>query len=363
MRKTLYDFCLETNQHNVLLEWDAKRNHPLTPQTVSYGSTQKVWWQCKKGHYWQAAAYTRTGKRTGCPYCVGKKPWLGETDFATVYPYLAAQWHPTQNNGLSSSEVLPSSHRMVWWVCEHGHEWQATVKSRTEGAGCPICANRVVGENNSLAVTHPELVAEWHPQKNGKLTPEQVVHGTTRKVWWMCEHGHDWQASIASRTGGSGCPYCAGRAVIPGENDFASAYPELAAEWHPTKNAPLRPSEVTPYSNRKAWWCCNLGHAYYAAINARTTHRSGCPYCANRKVLVGFNDLATTEPQVAAEWHPTRNGMLTPEMVTAGSHKKVFWECTEGHVWKAVIYSRTASQKCGCPICVAFFRKRRVSKR
>ncbi len=343
----------------MLAEWDADRNPSLTPKTVSYGSNQKVWWQCKKGHYWQAAVYTRTDSRTSCPYCAGKKPWPGETDLATLYPHLAAQWHPTKNEQLCPTDVLAGSHKMVWWVCEHGHEWQAIVKSRTEGNGCPVCANKVIGENNNLAVTHPELAAQWHSTKNGKLTPDQVVHGTTRKVWWRCEHGHEWQASVSSRTGGSGCPFCTGRAVMQGENDFATAYPELAVEWHPTKNAPLLPSEVTPYSNRKVWWCCELGHEYYAAISARAMNNSGCPYCANRMVLPGFNDLATTEPLIAAQWHPTLNGTLTPEMVTAGSRKKVWWECSEGHIWKAVVYSRTTSRKSGCPVCAGVVRKNR----
>lgn len=80
-------------------------------------------------------------------------------------------------------------------------------------------------------------------------------------------------------------------------------------------------------------------------------HGSGCPYCAGRKALRGFNDLATVDPKTAAQWHPTLNGSLTPEMVTAGSRKKVWWQCSEGYVWKAAVYSRTGSRKSGCPVC------------
>ena len=78
---------------------------------------------------------------------------------------------------------------------------------------------------------------------------------------------------------------------------------------------------------------------------------SGCPYCGGRRVLAGFNDLATQAPEVAAQWHPTLNGNLTPSMVTAGSHRKAWWLCPLGHVWKAAVYSRTGKQKCGCPVC------------
>ena len=89
---------------------------------------------------------------------------------------------------------------------------------------------------------------------------------------------------------------------------------------------------------------------------------SGCPYCAGRKVLPGFNDLATLEPEVARQWHPALNGTLTPQMVTTGSRRKVWWECDQGHVWKAAIYSRTGPKKCGCPVCAVKISKSRLAR-
>ena len=124
--------------------------------------------------------------------------------------------------------------------------------------------------------------------------------------------------------------------VISGENDLATVFPQLAAQWDAEKNGSLTPGAVSPNSNRRVWWKCEKGHAYCAVIAHRAQSGSGCPYCTNRKVLAGFNDLATLEPAVAKEWHPTLNGALTPEMVTAG---------------KAAIYPRTGKQRCGCPVC------------
>ena len=84
----------------------------------------------------------------------------------------------------------------------------------------------------------------------------------------------------------------------------------------------------------------------------RTRGTNGCPYCGNKKVLAGFNDLASIEPEIAAEWHPELNGALTPEMVTAGSNRKVWWLCPEGHVWRTAISNRTnAKKRTGCPVC------------
>ena len=169
---------------------------------------------------------------------------------------------------------------------------------------------------------------------------------------------------MSSRAVGTGCPVCAGKTAIPGENDLASLFPAIAAQWHPTRNGGLTPEKLTPYSNKKAWWLCPLGHEYTAAVAARITDRSGCPYCAGRKVLPGFNDLATLEPKVAAQWHPTLNGALTPEQVTTGSHKKVWWECPNGHIWKDVIYSRAGpgSRKCGCPVCAGRIQPERTER-
>ena len=352
LRRTFRDYCMENGKEDLLNEWHPTKNSPLTPDSVTYGSRRKIWWSCPKGHEWQAAMYTRTGSGTGCPYCAGLKVWPGGNDLASERPDLAAQWHPTKNGKLTPDQVVTGSHKAVWWVCEKGHEWRAMVVTRTVGSTCPYCANRALspGEND-LASAHPELIRQWHPTKNGKLTPRDVMSGSRRKVWWRCEYGHEWQAAISSRAAGAGCPVCAGRSVVAGENDLASRFPEIAAQWHGEKNGILLPESISSCSNQKVWWRCELGHVYAATVSSRTMHGSCCPYCTGKKVLPGFNDLATLEPKIAAQWHPTLNGTLTPEMVTLGSHRKVWWQCPEGHVWKAVVYSRAGPQKCGCPVC------------
>ena len=121
----------------------------------------------------------------------------------------------------------------------------------------------------SLAETNPELAAQWHPTKNGDLTPKQVSRGSHMKVWWKCQKGHEWQTTIYHRTNGSGCPYCTGQKVIKGENDLQTVNPVLANEWNYEKNKGLTPEDVMPYSNKKVWWICNQGHEWQATINHR----------------------------------------------------------------------------------------------
>lgn len=304
MRTSLYDYCREHGLDELLRQWHPSKNEPLTPQTVTYGSKRRIWWRCDHGHEWQAAVYTRTGAGTGCPVCGGKRPCPGENDLASQRPDLAAQWHPTKNRGRTPADVTLGSHYAAWWVCEHGHEWRAAVKTRVSGCGCPVCANRALipGEND-LAATHPDLARQWHPTKNGVLTPHDVVAGAHRKVWWRCEKGHEWRSLVSSRAqSGAGCPVCAGKVIVPGENDLRTIYPSIAREWHAAKNGSLTPETVSPYSNRKVWWNCEKGHDYQAVVAARTQSGCGCPYCAGRKVLCGFNDLATVNPDIAAQW-------------------------------------------------------------
>lgn len=361
MRETLEKFCRAAGREELLSQWDIPANLPLMPENITHGSKRKIWWRCEKGHRWQAAVYTRTGSESGCPVCAGKLPLAGETDLASRYPNLAKEWHPSRNGGLTPEMVLPGSHRIVWWVCSEGHEWRAQIKSRVSGSGCPVCAGRrLIPGANDLASRFPQLAAQWHPTKNGALTPQSILAGSHRRVWWLCEKGHSWRAAVSARTsGGNGCPVCAGRRVLSGENDLASLHPLLAAEWDREKNGALAPEQVAASSNRRVWWRCPLGHRYQAAVASRTARSTGCPVCAGRQVLAGFNDLASREPQVAAQWHPALNGGLTPEMVTVSSHRKVWWQCPEGHVWKAAVYSRAGPRKCGCPVCAGRVSQRR----
>ncbi len=351
-RKSLYDYCIEQNLQALLTQWDTERNGNLSVHKVTSGSHKSVWWRCDKGHRWEVPIYSRTINHSGCPYCANRKLPADAPTLQREYPNIAAEWHSHLNGELTPNDVAPHTHRKVWWICEHGHIWRAQVNSRVRNRGCPYCSNRriVIGEND-LGTTHPMLASQWNYDRNVAITPQTVVAGNHAKVWWRCERGHEWQASILSRSKGSGCPVCAGKRVIAGENDLASAYPDIAAQWHPILNGKLAPTNVTPYSNRSVWWVCEMGHEYRASINHRTQMRSACPYCTGRKVLPGFNDLATKEPLLSKQWCQELNGALTPQMVTVSSHKKVWWQCSDGHVWKAIIASRTGARRHGCPIC------------
>jgi hypothetical protein len=136
-----------------------------------------------------------------------------------------------------------------------------------------------VSADYNLEVVNPDLAAEWHPQKNGDLTPQAVTPGSGRKVWWQCEQGHEWQAAVYQRSRGSGCPHCY-RASIKQGNPLVDSH--LMMEWHPTLNAGLNPRTLSAAFNRKIWWLCRDGHEWKATLRSRLKGE-GCPNCGSKQ--------------------------------------------------------------------------------
>jgi DNA-directed RNA polymerase subunit RPC12/RpoP len=173
----------------------------------------KVWWLCKKcAQSWRATVNSRV-RGNGCPYCSGKKA-SEHNCLQTNNPALANEWHPTQNGNLSPKDVTPNSGKKVWWICKKkGHEWPARISDRNKGTGCPYCSGRYATKENNLQKVNPKLAKEWHPTKNGHLTPKDVLPNSGKKAWWICKKkGHEWEAIVSNRNRrGDGCPYCSGR--------------------------------------------------------------------------------------------------------------------------------------------------------
>ena len=189
------------------------------------------------------------------------------------------------------------------------------------------------------------------PVKNCCLSPRNVRPGSRRKVWWICPRGHQWQATVTARTKGAGCPVVRGEGGDPGGERPRRSVP---GDRRPVGRREKRQTDGErgiPLQQPEGLVRCREGHSWQAAIAARTKRKTGCPYCTGRKVLAGYNDLATRFPDLARQWHQTMNGHLTPEQVSAGSRRQVWWQCGLGHVWKARVHSRAGKQRRGCPVC------------
>ena len=207
-------------------------------------------------------------------------------------------------------------------------------------------------QDRSLATNLPSLAKEWHPILNGDLTPSTVTVMSGRKVWWKCPKGDDhiWEAIIANRSKGSGCPICSNQKIAH-SNSLGTANPELAREWHPTLNGDLTPFDVLPSTKQEIWWQCptNSEHVWKARLNNRSNGK-GCPFCSNQKIIPS-NSLGEVNPQLASQWHPTLNGSLTPFDIAPSANRKVWWKCPNGddHEWQATVNQRSTGT--GCPKC------------
>lgn len=438
------------HQPELAKEWHPSKNGELTPDQISPASDVKVWWLGPCSHEWQATPSNRVRMNSGCPMCANKVIVIGFNDLASTHKELSTEWDYEKNNNLLPTMVVAGTHTQVWWLCEKGHSYKASISNRSKkhGTGCPQCdterkssynekvifyylkllfddiqenfrptflnkreldifipslslaieydgefyhkdaskdilKNELCEENGidvirirepkcpslpknaktfvrktllefelkdcveyivdyvnekfrmtlaididperdrpkvmemyltsekekSLAVMDAELAKDWHPTKNGKLTPDNITYSSNKEVWWLGQCGHEWSAKVNNRLNGNGCPVCyeeSGRKIVhrrslqKGINDLATENPGLASEWHPIKNGDLNPSDFLSGSKNKVWWKGKCDHEWESVINSRN-RGTGCPYCANQKVLKGYNDFDTTNPQVAKE--------------------------------------------------------------
>lgn len=163
-----------------------------------------------------------------------------------------------------------------------------------------------------------EWMLDWDYENNRNL-PSEVTIGSRQRVFWKCHVcGGNWETVVKERRG---CPYCNNFKALPGYNDLATLYPEISLQWDYERNGELRPCDVTAGSQKKVYWKCEKGHAWDARVRSRTLGQ-GCPYCNNRRILLGYNDLMTLNPELAKEWCYEKNGDLKSSDVGAGTKKK-----------------------------------------
>jgi len=337
LRKQNCPFC---SSHRILVGFnDLETTHPKLameadgwdPKKVISDGHRNFQWKCEFGHVWENSISNRKGGQ-GCPYCKGKKVLFGFNDLLTLHPDIA-----TEADGWDPKKYSVGSGKKLNWRCTQGHNWVTTIPSRVaQRTGCPYCSNyKTLKGYNDLATTHPDLAKmafEWDPSTLGA--------GSGKRVKWQCDNGHVTTATVESRAKvQTKCKYCMNTSVLKGFNDLQTTNPTLAFEafnWDPTT--------LTEGSNKNVQWKCSKGHIWKQSPSTRSIG-SGCPYCSNRYVWAGDNDLVSTHPELARQangWDPTSVG--------SGSGQVLSWKCELGHVWKGRVIHR-ARRDVGCPYC------------
>jgi hypothetical protein len=252
------------------------------------------------------------------------------------------------------------------------------------GQGCPFsgcCPNpKKCCIHTSLQTTHPEIAKYWDTEKNREedgsiISPEQITYGSNYMAHWKCPKTcikgcfHTWMATVASTVRPKEsdiCLYCSSQKICP-HTSLQYLYPDIASQWHPTKNVDefgivISANQVFPTSGKLAWWACpktcQFGciHEYEMIIANRTDKHQGCPFsgCCKTapKQLCIHNSLQYINPELASQWHPTKNS-TTPDKVLPFCNQEAWWICKDNqlHEWEAGISDRNLT---GCPYCSKF---------
>ena len=336
---------LRTRFPEVASEWDMKRNK-IGPEDVLFGTNEKYFWNCPSGHSYVSQVSKRTLEGTGCPVCRGFLVVEGVNDLGSQRPALAKRW--SSSNTEKPKDVFYNSRSKNYiFLCSQGHEYKTSPGNAGDDY-CPTCANKELAVGfNDLQTVSPTLAEEFMSMGSVK-NPTLVPSWTMKSAEWKCSLGHTWKAAVRTRLQGTDCPYCGNKSVSEGFNDLKTTHPQIAEEWDLVRNKPKTPAQVIAGSPQKFWWVCKKGHSYEQSLSNRTHRNYNCPVCVNRKLLIGFNDLETRFPELALEWHPTKNS-LAPREVIFGSYKPYWWKCDKGHEWQATPSTRIRGV--GCQSC------------
>lgn len=290
---------LQTVNPELAGQWNYEKNNGAKPEEYTVGSGKKVWWNCSNGHSWKASVVSRN-RGNGCPVCSNHELLAGCNDVGSNQSLLV-DWDYENNEkaGRNPRNTIISLQKKVNWKCHVcGEKWSVSPARRIAGTGCPKCAQgkrrqtvqtTYVRKSGSLKEKNPELMKEWDWNKNSETDPELIVPGNGSKVWWICRKcNHTWQATVASRVQGRGCPCCARvssaekrqQKILQSKKSIIVTQPEIMEEWDYEKNTDILPENITAGSGKRAWWKCKkCGASWNAVIGERTRGRVVCPKC------------------------------------------------------------------------------------
>lgn len=326
------------------------------PASPSVGRKRQVLTICSAGHQFEtdrARPFAPPASREPkCPVCQNNVIHAGYNDLASSHPDVAAEFDETRNGGLTAQQVLASAKEPYFWRCPKGHSYPATPSNRTAAKSkCPVCLNRLIVTGiNDITTTHPQLLAEWHPSWLRRVPPTTHGAGSQESIIWVCANAHEYAMSIADRVKSKGCHQCRTGRKRPGTEGLDESHPAIAAEWHPTLNGKVKPSDRSRGSADEAYWLCPAGHTYRQRIERRTAGYK-CSTCSRRNLVPGVNDLASTQPTLVSEFHPYLNHPKVPSKLFAGT-QLLWWKCmAHGHTYQQSVPHRVLSK--GCPECPA----------
>lgn len=321
------DNCLLILFPDVAKDLHPTKNGTLTAKDIVAKSSKYYYWICKNGHEKYMRALNRV--KNGCSQCKEIKS-LETNNLEYMFPEIVNYWDYNKNDKLPR-EIFTKSRKLVYLKCSKGHCFGVKGAHRCfrNGFKCLKCENKILTKDTCLASLYPELSKEFSILN--KNTPYDYLPSSNKSVIWRCKNNHYWSAEIYNRTiNKTDCPYCKNKKVCY-SNCLEVFFPHIAKELHPTKNGYIRATNINVGSKKVYWWLCNNGHEWEKSVQSRTYHKNNCPYCSNKRVC-NDNCLAVTNPELLRDWNHKKN-IITPYELTAGSTKKVWWNCSKGHTY------------------------------
>lgn len=341
---------LATLRPDLASEWDYKKNGKLLPTQVKAFSSRKVYWKCAYGHEWKAVISSRS-HGCNCPTCGNTGTSRYEQGIAFYLEQITEVqqrvklfgkeidvYLPKYNAGVEYNGIFHKSNAFAGTRCKD----QEKDKVLTENG---VFMLYIIDDENCQSDDRHFYYKEKTLDSNFDNALKQVCNALYNKTGdsvFLNLDINSQRDSIQIRERSN---------LNKKANSMLTTNPEVAKEWDYKKNGILHPVMFTAHSKEKIWWKCPEGHSYNSIIANRCIHHSGCPYCANKKLLKGFNDLASRFPEVVKELDAEANG-FSADSIVFSSHKICHWKCSLGHTWTAPAYRRTGKGAGhGCPVC------------
>ena len=345
-----FETWCKTNNSDLLEEWNYERNIIL-PSEISQGNANKVWWKCRLcGNAWETAIATRVKGSGNCPKCN-----LRGTSFPEqcILFYLSQAFEKVENRhktGRTEIDIyIPSINVGIEYDGKFWHQSEkALKKDNSKDLFCKKNGIKLIRfRDPALKDTSSAIIIHCLERSTEDLEAGiKELMGILGKDPLVVNIKRDYTNIVRYMTKSFD------------ENSLLGKYPEIAQEWDYEKNS-ITPSQVSWGSQTSAWWICSkCGGSFYTSVNHRTSSgiKKGCPYCAGKKVLKGYNDFVSlNDERKMAEWNYSKNeeeGIVPndPSEYLSKSNKKVWWKCSRcGFEWKSALYHRTIGR--GCPRC------------
>ena len=342
---------------------DEGRNHGLTPDKVRYGSNAKIWWRCPRGHSFLKSPAWMKNNDNKCEQCEMED----SLSIAAMYPDLVP-WFDNDQNEDSVKHTPAKTMTQVHWRCPRGHTFTMRPYDIEHAHHkCVRCygkvKKRVVEGINDLASQRPDLLQQWVNDRN-EDDPNTVRLTSDKEYWWACkEHPrHLFKCSVnrMSKMAKNQCPYCRGDKTLVGFNDLFTVIPEFKGIWDYENNTvdPLiirvriKGTGVMYSNDGLLSWKCSRGHHWKSKLSdLRRGKREHCPYCLNKLLKKGFNDVKSRYPELLNEWDYEKNKYLPED--TFYDRGIVHMKCKRGHEWTRQLryYTGVHDHNTLCPEC------------